>query len=59
MHTYRHTYASNLCRFGVPIQTASALLGHDSIETTARFYVNVAEESKKEAALKLRQVMEA
>lgn len=59
MHTYRHTYASNLCRFGVPIQTASVLLGHDSIETTARFYVNVAEESKMAAALKLRQVMEA
>jgi len=59
MHTYRHTYASNLCRFGVPIQTASVLLGHDSIETTARFYVNVAEDSKRDAAMKLRQVMEA
>lgn len=59
MHTYRHTYASNLCRFGVPIQTASELLGHDSIETTARFYVNVSQDSKKDAAMKLRQVMEA
>lgn len=57
LHTYRHTYASNLCRFGVPIQTASVLLGHDSIETTARFYVNVAEDSKRDAAMKLRQVM--
>ena len=59
MHTYRHTYASNLCRFGTPIQTASALLGHDSIETTARFYVSVAEDSKRDAVMKLRQVMEA
>ena len=59
MHTYRHTYASNLCRFGVPIQTASVLLGHDSIETTARFYVNVAEDSKRNAAMMLRKVMDA
>ncbi len=59
MHTYRHTYASNLCRFGVPIQTACVLLGHDSIETTARFYVNVAEDSKRNAAMLLRKAVEA
>ena len=59
MHTYRHTYASNLCRFGVPIQTACDLLGHDSIETTARFYVNVAEDSKRDAAMMLRRALEA
>lgn len=59
MHTFRHTYASNLCRFGVPIQTACDLLGHDSIETTARFYVNVAEESKRDAAMLLRRALEA
>lgn len=59
MHTYRHTYASNLCRFGVPIQTACDLLGHDSIETTARFYVNVAEDSKRDAAMLLRRALEA
>lgn len=59
MHTYRHTFASNLCRFGVPIQTACVLLGHDSIETTQRFYVNVAEESKRNAAMMLRLALEA
>lgn len=59
LHTYRHTYASNLCRFGVPIQTACVLLGHDSIETTARFYVNVAEDSKRDAAMMLRLALEA
>lgn len=57
MHTFRHTYASNLCRSGVPIQVASALLGHDSIETTARFYVSVDAASKNDAALKLRQFL--
>lgn len=55
MHTYRHTYASNLCRAGYPIETARELLGHESIETTARFYVNVSHVSKVDAALSLRQ----
>lgn len=55
MHTYRHTYASNLCRAGYPIETARELLGHESIETTARFYVNVSQASKRDAALALRQ----
>lgn len=55
MHTYRHTFATNLCRAGYPIETARELLGHESIETTARFYVNVSEDSKRAAALALRQ----
>ena len=55
MHTYRHTYATNLCRAEMPIQAACELLGHESIETTARFYVNVSESSKLEAALSLSQ----
>lgn len=59
MHTYRHTYASNLCRFGTPIETACELLGHDSISTTARYYVRVDEDTKVTAAMSLRQVMGA
>lgn len=55
MHTYRHTYATLLCKAGYPIETARELLGHESIETTARFYVAVSEDSKREAALSLRQ----
>lgn len=55
MHTYRHTYGTNLCRAGYPIETARELLGHESIETTAKYYVRVNVESKREAALALRQ----
>ena len=55
MHTYRHTYGTNLCRAGYPIETARELLGHESIETTAKYYVRVNIESKREAALALRQ----
>lgn len=55
MHTYRHTYATNLCRAGYSLETARKLLGHKSIETTARFYVDINESSQQDAALALRQ----
>lgn len=53
MHTYRHTFASNLCKKGVPIQTAASLLGHENISTTARYYVKVSDQEKREAVNKL------
>lgn len=53
VHTYRHTFGTNLCKKGVPIQTASALLGHEDINTTARYYVNVSEAEKQKAVNKL------
>lgn len=59
MHTYRHTYGSNLCRSGIPIETASALMGHSDISTTAKYYIAVSAESKLEAAMTLRRVLEA
>ena len=46
---YRHTFGTNLCRQGVPIQTASKLLGHDDISTTAKYYVNVSADEKARA----------
>ena len=48
-HTYRHTFGTNLCRNGIPIQTASALLGHEDISVTAKYYVNVGLDQKQEA----------
>ena len=59
IHTYRHTYGTNLCKAGTPIETAAALMGHSDIKTTAQFYVSVSEDSKKAAALSLRSVLEA
>lgn len=59
MHTYRHTYGTNLCKNGIPIETASALMGHADIGTTARFYVNVSEDAKQAAALTLRRIISA
>ena len=52
-HVYRHTFGSNLCKKGVPIQVASELLGHEDINTTAKYYVNVSAEEKQAAVDKL------
>jgi integrase len=48
-HVYRHTFGTNLCKKGVPIQIASELLGHSSISITAKYYVNVNEQQKIDA----------
>lgn len=48
-HVYRHTFGTNLCKNGVPIQTASKLLGHKDINMTAKYYVDVDMEEKQKA----------
>lgn len=48
-HTYRHTFGTNLCRNGIPIQTTSVLLGHEDISVTAKYYVNVGLDQKQAA----------
>lgn len=48
-HVYRHTVASMMASKGAPIQTVSALLGHDSVTTTSRYYVNVSSKDKLSA----------
>ena len=48
-HTYRHTFGSNLCRYNVPIQVASTLLGHSDINVTMKYYINVPGEDKRDA----------
>lgn len=54
VHTYRHTFGTNLCRKGVPIQTASALLGHSDINVTAKYYVSVGMDEKRQAVERLK-----
>ena len=48
-HTYRATFCTGLCRSGVPIEVASKLMGHKSIEVTALHYTRVSASSQAEA----------
>ena len=40
IHGFRHSVASILDDNGVPIQDISVLLGHESVQTTKRIYIN-------------------
>ena len=48
-HAYRHTYATVLARRGAAIQTVAALLGHSSVEVTAKYYIGIENDDKKAA----------
>ena len=52
-HAYRHTFGTNLSRAGVPIEVTSKLMGHASIDITAKYYVNIEAERRREAVEKI------
>lgn len=52
-HTYRRTFCTNLCKANVPIQIASKLMGHKSVDVTMRFYTLVDMEQQKAAISQL------
>lgn len=57
IHTYRHTFGTNLCRKGVSIQTASQLLGHSDINMTAKYYVGIDFDEKQQAVQCLSEII--
>lgn len=48
-HTYRATFCTQLCRCGVPLEVASSLMGHKSIEVTSKHYTRILGETKADA----------
>lgn len=52
-HALRHTFCTLLAEQGVPIKTASVLMGHTDINTTAKIYTHVDNEQKQKAMDKL------
>ena len=52
-HAYRATFCTNLCKNGVPIQVASKIMGHSSIEVTAKYYTNISLDEMQEAISKI------
>jgi integrase len=54
-HAFRHTFGTNLSRAGVPIEETSKLMGHSDISVTAKYYINVSAERKRNAIEKILQ----
>lgn len=50
------TFATNLVKSGIPIQVASSLLGHANISITAKYYVGVDVDQKRQAIAQLSSV---
>ncbi|NBH79458.1 hypothetical protein D3Z52_15050 [Clostridiaceae bacterium] len=48
-----HTYCTDLARSGVPLVTASRLMGHSSVELTAKIYTHVDQSMTLGAAAQL------
>lgn len=42
-HTFRATFCTELCKTGVPLQVASKLMGHKSVEVTAKYYTFISQ----------------
>lgn len=47
IHTFRHTFATQLLHNNVPINQVSYLLGHENLETTIKYYIGA---TKKDEA---------
>lgn len=52
-HAFRHTFGTNLSRAGVPIEETSKLMGHKDISITAKYYVNVDADRRRDAVEKI------
>lgn len=52
--TFRSTFCTNLCKAEVPLEVASNLLGHKSLEVTAKHYALIKKETKRSAIEKLK-----
>lgn len=52
-HACRATYCTMLCKAGVPLETASKLMGHSDISVTAQFYRMISTDEMRNAVAQL------
>ena len=53
-HAFRSTFCTQLCRCDVPLEVASKLLGHKSLEVTSRHYQMIKSDTIEDAIHKLK-----
>lgn len=58
-HQIRHEYATILWEAGIDVHTASRLMGHSNIQTTAQIYQHFREKQLQEASQKLTDYFES
>lgn len=56
-HDFRHSFVSDLYAAGVDIKTTMAWVGHKDMTMVMEIYAHLQEETKREAELKLRQML--
>ena len=54
-HDLRHTFATTALANGMDIKTLSAIIGHNSAETTLNIYTHITDEMQRTAAEKIEQ----
>lgn len=52
-HSCRATYCTMLCKNGVPLETASKLMGHSDVSVTAKYYRAVTDAEMRDAVSKI------
>ena len=52
-HDLRHTFATTALANGMDIKTLSAIIGHNSAETTLNIYTHITDEMQRDAANKI------
>jgi integrase len=57
LHCLRKGYGTNLVNIGTPANTLQELMGHSSVITSMKFYVNSIDENKKKAVEGLDRLM--
>jgi integrase len=56
-HSFRHSLATNLRSLGVDIKVAQELMRHSSCRTTLDVYTRAVDQQKREASLKIIELM--
>ena len=58
-HALRHTFATQMLRYGMDVKTLASTIGHESVETTLNIYSHTTDEGMRQAAERIDRAMGA